>query len=36
MIQSYFILISIIILSVIVASTMILVKKPKEILSKIS
>ena len=36
LIQSYFILISIIILSVIVASTMILVKKPKEILSKIS
>ena len=34
--QSYFILISIIILSVIVASSMILVKKPKEILSKIS
>ncbi|WP_288678223.1 ABC transporter permease [uncultured Clostridium sp.] len=36
LIQSYFILISIIILSVIVASSMILVKKPKEILSKIS
>ena len=36
LIQSYFILISIIILSVFVASTMILVKKPKEILSKIS
>ena len=36
LIQSYFILISIIILSVIIASTMILVKKPKEILSKIS
>lgn len=34
--QSYLILISIFILSVIVASSMILVKKPKEILSKIS
>ena len=34
--QSYSILITIIILSVIIASTMILVKKPKEILSKIS
>ena len=34
--QSYGILITIIILSVIIASTMILVKKPKEILSKIS
>ena len=35
-IQSYTILITIIILSVIIASTMILIKKPKEILSKIS
>ena len=34
--QSYGILITIIILSVIIASTMILVKRPKEILSKIS
>lgn len=34
--QSYGILISIIILSVVIASLMILVKKPKEILSKIS
>ena len=36
LIQSYFILVSIIILSVLIASAMILVKKPKEILSKIS
>mgnify|MGYP000242511015 FL=1 len=34
--QSYGILIGIIVLSVIIASAMILVKKPKEILSKIS
>lgn len=34
--QSYFILISIIVLSVVFASSLILIKKPKEILSKIS
>ena len=34
--QSYGILIGIIVLSVIIASLMILIKKPKEILSKIS
>ena len=34
--QSYGILIGIIVLSVITASLMILIKKPKEILSKIS
>ena len=34
--QSYLILISIIVLSVIFASSLILIKKPKEILSKIS
>ena len=34
--QSYLILISIIVLSVVFASSLILIKKPKEILSKIS
>ena len=34
--QSYLILISIIVLSVVFASSLMLIKKPKEILSKIS